>query len=101
MLCRSAFSYLFTAWLLTFAGHSFAGTITHHSFDSATLERVYEYNIYLPDGYASDNLAYPVLYLRHGSNGSENDWPVNGILRCDLNSAGFDELCIRICLQIF
>ena len=78
MLRRSAFSYLFSACLLTFAGHSFAGTITHHSFDSATLERAYEYNIYLPDGYSSDNLAYPVLYLLHGSNGNENDWPTSG-----------------------
>jgi enterochelin esterase-like enzyme len=78
VLCRSAISYLIAAWLLTFASLSFAGTITHHSFDSATLERVYEYNIYLPDGYASDNLAYPVLYLLHGSNGGENDWPVKG-----------------------
>jgi enterochelin esterase-like enzyme len=78
VLSRSVISCLLTAWLLTYTGYSIAGTITHHSLDSATLERVYEYNIYLPDGYASDNLAYPVLYLLHGSDGSENDWPVSG-----------------------
>ncbi len=78
MLFRTVISSLLIAWLCAFADQSSAGTITHHSFDSATLDRAYEYNIYLPDGYAADNLAYPVLYLLHGSNGSENDWPDHG-----------------------
>jgi len=81
VLSRSVISYLLTVWLLALAGNSIAGTITHYLFDSATLERAYEYNIYLLDGYASDNLAYPVLYLLHGSSSSENSWPVRGNLR--------------------
>jgi enterochelin esterase-like enzyme len=78
VLFRAVILSLLAAWLFAFADPSHAGTITHHSFDSATLDRVYKYNIYLPDGYESDNLAYPVLYLLHGSNGSENDWPDHG-----------------------
>lgn len=34
--------------------------------------------MYLPDGYATDGVAYPVLYLLHGSNGDEGDWPTEG-----------------------
>ena len=61
-----------------FSGQSLAGTITHYTFDSDLLGREYGYNVYLPDGYNTGNLAYPVLYLLHGSGGNENDWPVNG-----------------------
>lgn len=78
LLFRSIISSLLAVWLFAFADQTIAGTITHHSFDSATLDRAYKYNIYLPDDYTSGNLAYPVLYLLHGSNGSENDWPLYG-----------------------
>jgi enterochelin esterase-like enzyme len=70
-----------TILLFLIAGNSFGGTITHHSFTAATLSRDYPYNIYLPDGYADGDLFYPVLYLLHGSNGNENDWPVSGHLQ--------------------
>jgi enterochelin esterase-like enzyme len=30
--------------------------------------------VYLPDGYDTSGLSYPVLYLLHGSGGSENSW---------------------------
>ncbi len=55
-----------------------AGEITKRSFRSETLGRQYDYTIYLPDGYGNSNLAYPALYLLHGSGGNENDWPVKG-----------------------
>jgi enterochelin esterase-like enzyme len=58
-----------------------AGTLEHREFESATLGRTYAYEIYLPDGYAESRLRYPVLYLLHGSGGSETDWVEKGELR--------------------
>ncbi|MFW6346154.1 MAG: alpha/beta hydrolase [Halomonas sp.] len=58
-----------------------AGQVSQHSFVSPTLEREYRYSLYLPEGYAVSNQAYPVLYLLHGSFGSETDWVRSGRLR--------------------
>jgi len=55
-----------------------AGTITKRTFPSETLGRDYAYTIYLPDGYETSGLSYPVLYLLHGAGGDENEWPVKG-----------------------
>lgn len=57
-----------------------AGQVTHHRFASETLGRDYPYMIYLPDGYREDDQAYPVIYLLHGSFGSERDWVERGRL---------------------
>jgi enterochelin esterase-like enzyme len=78
VLRRSLLICLLAACLFGFSGHSLAGTITHYTFDSDVLGREYSYNVYLPDGYNTGDLAYPVLYLLHGSGGNENDWPVYG-----------------------
>lgn len=51
-----------------------ASEIVHGTFASKTLNRDYAYNIYLPDGYQSSGLSYPVLYLLHGNLGTENSW---------------------------
>lgn len=77
-MTRSFLSFLILACLLTLSDYSLAGTITHRSFDSATLGREYKYNVYLPTSYESGGLNFPVLYLLHGSNGDEHDWPDNG-----------------------
>ena len=76
MLNRIRILIVVTVGLL--ADLSFAGSITHRSFDSRILDREYAYNIYLPDGYETSDLTFPVLYLLHGSFGSEHDWPQNG-----------------------
>lgn len=62
-----------------------ASAITHHDFSSDVLGRDYPYTIYLPDGYESDTLQYPTLYLLHGSFGSENDWAIKGDLKQSLD----------------
>src|SRR5256885_10023236 len=50
-------------------------------FKSATLQRSWTYNVYLPTGYdAQSRLRYPVMYLLHGNDGQRNDWPVKGNL---------------------
>ena len=58
-----------------------AGEVTFHRFSSDILGRDYPYALYLPDSYRDSNLAYPVLYLLHGSFGRERDWVENGHLK--------------------
>lgn len=55
-----------------------AGTIASREFASPTLNRSFVYNVYLPTGYESSGLRYPVLYLIHGNSGDQNDWVVKG-----------------------
>ena len=58
-----------------------AGSIEAAEFKSATLQRSWTYNVYLPTGYdAQSRLRYPVMYLLHGNDGQRNDWPVKGNL---------------------
>lgn len=58
-----------------------AGQVSEHSFRSDNLGRDYPYTLYLPEGYAVSNQAYPVIYLLHGSFGDEHDWTQRGRLR--------------------
>lgn len=55
-----------------------AGSIERHTLASALLGRDYAFTVYLPQGYAPDAGPYPVIYLLHGANGDEHDWPVKG-----------------------
>ena len=43
-------------------------------FDSPALQRKWSYAVYLPDGYETSTLRYPVLYLLHGHGGGLYDW---------------------------
>lgn len=58
-----------------------AGEVTHHNFYSTTLERDYAYTVYRPDGYGERRVDYPVIYLLHGSFGSDRDWVNRGALK--------------------
>lgn len=51
-----------------------AGTVIHTTFDSQVLQAPYPMTVYLPDQNPTQGSAYPVVYLLHGSFGSENDW---------------------------
>jgi enterochelin esterase-like enzyme len=64
--------------LLAFALPSIAGEVVTREIDSKALGRKWSYNVYLPDGYATSALRYPVMYLLHGNNGNLNDWSVQG-----------------------
>ena len=57
---------------------AWSGEVTLRSFQSKALHADYRYTIYLPDGYESGRLKYPVLYLLHGNGGDENEWLVKG-----------------------
>ncbi|CAB5719129.1 Endo-1,4-beta-xylanase Z precursor [Delftia tsuruhatensis] len=79
-VCQSAAGLLAAAALL--AGPlARAGSIEAAEFKSATLQRSWTYNVYLPTGYdAQARLRYPVMYLLHGNDGQRNDWAVKGSL---------------------
>ena len=59
------------------------------------------YSVYLPAGYASNtDKKYPVLYLLHGMNGTNKDWPWRGHLQDvmdQLRAAG--EVCEMIVIS--
>lgn len=61
-----------------------AGEVIADSFQSELLEQYssrggeVNYQIYLPDDYQTTSQAYPVIYLLHGSGGSETDWLTYG-----------------------
>ncbi|MDX1490677.1 MAG: alpha/beta hydrolase-fold protein [Pseudohongiellaceae bacterium] len=60
---------------------AWAGTVTHHSFNSPSLGRSIDYNLYTPDGYESSSQRYPVLFLLHGNLGTEHSWIERGGLK--------------------
>lgn len=51
-----------------------ASTVLSREFNSPALQRKWTYAVFVPDGYESSNLRYPVLYLLHGHNGNLYDW---------------------------
>jgi enterochelin esterase-like enzyme len=48
--------------------------VVSREFDSPALQRKWTYAVYLPDGYDTSGLRYPVLYLLHGHSGGLYDW---------------------------
>lgn len=51
-----------------------AGVVVSREFDSPALKRKWTYAVYLPEGYDTSALRYPVLYLLHGNGGGLYDW---------------------------
>jgi S-formylglutathione hydrolase FrmB len=75
---RSWRSLLIAAWALLLVAPAFASEIVTRELKSAALGRSWAYEVYLPSGYASSRLNYPVLYLLHGNNGKRRDWVEKG-----------------------
>ncbi|GAB1265732.1 alpha/beta hydrolase-fold protein [Aurantivibrio infirmus] len=76
---------VFGLLLLAVSFFSFAGTVERDVFKSSVLKREYAYTIYLPDGYADADFRYSVVYLLHGSNGSEMSWLNQGKVKATLD----------------
>ena len=72
-----AFIALF-AWQIAIAQ---AGEIRTELLPSKALGHDMSYAVYLPDGYESRRLHYPVLYLLHGAGGDERSWSERGHIR--------------------
>jgi len=68
----------FITVLAMLAFPTFASVVITREIDSKALARKWSYNVYLPSGYESGTLRYPVLFLLHGNNGTHNDWAVQG-----------------------
>lgn len=49
--------------------------------------------VYVPEGYATSSLDYPVLYLLHGSGDDETGWLTKGCAKAILDSLITNELC--------
>jgi enterochelin esterase-like enzyme len=64
---------VFTAWLPASASVVITRTIA-----SPALARDWSYTVYLPTGYESSGLRYPVLYLLHGNAQNHLDWVNSG-----------------------
>jgi len=57
---------LFVALVLALSLPAAASIVITREFDSTALQRKWSNAVYLPDGYETSNLKYPVLYLLHG-----------------------------------
>jgi enterochelin esterase-like enzyme len=55
-----------------------ASTIVTRELSSSALGRPWSYAVYLPSGYDTSNLKYPVLYLLHGNGGNLYSWANDG-----------------------
>jgi S-formylglutathione hydrolase FrmB len=65
---------LLVALALAFSLPAAASSVITREFDSAALQRKWSYAVYLPDGYETSNLKYPVLYLLHGHGQDLYSW---------------------------
>lgn len=60
------------------AAPAMASEIVTREFNSPALGRSWAYEVYLPTGYETSRLSYPVLYLLHGNNGTRRHWVEQG-----------------------
>jgi S-formylglutathione hydrolase FrmB len=67
-----------TLLALFFSIPALAGTVVTREFSSPALQRQWSYAVYLPEGYGTSTLRYPVLYLLHGHGGGLYDWANSG-----------------------
>lgn len=59
------------------------------TIESTVLGRTMKYSVYLPKGYDKSK-EYPVLYMLHGANGSNNDWLNGGKINVNASTAASD-----------
>jgi enterochelin esterase family protein len=62
------------------------GAIHQHWYDSRSLSVLRSVFVYTPPGYERDTTMYPVLYLLHGSGGTESSWIVDGLVNVILDN---------------
>ena len=63
------------------------GSIHQHWYDSKSLSMLRSVYVYTPPGYDKDTTTmYPVLYLLHGSGGTEGSWVFDGVANVILDN---------------
>jgi enterochelin esterase-like enzyme len=77
MLKRMLLALIFCLPLIgvhSIRGQAADSMVRREDFFSTTLNRAYEYNIYLPSGYDESEARYPVIYLLHGRGDNMDAW---------------------------
>src|SRR5687768_12429602 len=73
-----ALCYIFPVLLLMTGSPTLSqdvsSAVTQEDFFSTTLNRTYQYQLYLPAGYESSDQDYPVIYLLHGRGDTMEAW---------------------------
>lgn len=62
------------------------GAIHQHWYDSKSLSMLRSVYVYTPPGYERETTIYPVLYLLHGSGGTEGSWIADGLANVILDN---------------
>jgi enterochelin esterase-like enzyme len=62
------------------------GALHQHWYDSKTLSMLRRVIVYTPPDYDRDKNSYPVLYLLHGSGGTESSWTMDGLANVMLDN---------------
>ena len=62
------------------------GTIHEHWYDSRSINMLRSVRVYTPPGYERGNATYPVLYLLHGSGGTDGSWTTDGLANVILDN---------------
>ena len=62
------------------------GAIHQHWYDSRSLSVLRSVYVYTPPGYDRATTNYPVLYLLHGSGGTESSWTFDGLAHVILDN---------------
>ena len=75
---RARRSVMLAACALLLSSAALASEVLTRELRSTTLGRDWKYEVYLPTGYETSRLRYPVLYLLHGNGGSGKDWIERG-----------------------
>lgn len=62
------------------------GALHQHWYDSKTLSMLRSVIVYTPPDYDREKTSYPVLYLLHGSGGTESSWTMDGLANVILDN---------------
>ena len=62
------------------------GAIHQHWYDSKSMSMLRSIFVYTPPDYEREKTSYPVLYLLHGSGGTENSWTMDGLANVILDN---------------
>jgi enterochelin esterase-like enzyme len=65
---------LLTMTVTPILGQDAGSAISREEFSSKTLNRTYQYIVYLPAGYETSTTRYPVIYLLHGRGDTMDAW---------------------------
>lgn len=72
-----SFKILVCAFILCFSAITYAAKVDSLEVSSSAMNKTYKAAVVLPNSYAKNKAAFPVLYLLHGAYGHFGDWLKN------------------------